>query len=263
MTIGFIGAGNMATALAGAFAAADPDLRFVASDVNSEQIARLAVAAGAERTDPASTNAEVAEQADILFLAVKPQILPSVLPELAQAGNLVVSIAAGTRISTIEAVLTTARVVRVMPNTPGLVGEMAAGYAAGSRATPEDMQTIGRLLSSAGVAIEVTEDLLDTVTGISGSGPAFVARLIEAFTKAGVDNGLSEDQAGMLVRATFSGTAKLLSEKALTPEELVKMVSSPNGTTVAGREILESSDYADIIQRTVARTIERSRELGA
>lgn len=263
MTIGFIGAGNMATALAAAFASADPALRFVASDIHSEQIARFIAAVGSDRTDPAASNAEVAERADMLFLAVKPQILPSVLPELADVACLVVSIAAGTRIRSIEAVLTKARIVRVMPNTPGLVGEMAAGYAAGSRATPGDMQTMGRMLSSAGVAIEVAEDLLDTVTGISGSGPAFVARFIEAFTAAGVANGLSEDQAYALVRATFSGTARLLSEKSLSPEELVTMVSSPNGTTVAGREVLESSDYADIVHKTVARTIERSRELGA
>lgn len=253
----------MATALAGAFAAADPDLRFTASDVSSEQIARLAEAAGASRTEPAASNAEVADRADILFLAVKPQILPSVLPELAQTTCLVVSIAAGTRISTIEAVLTKARVIRVMPNTPGLVGEMAAGYSAGSRATTGDMQTIGRLLSSAGVAIEVAEDLLDTVTGISGSGPAFVARFIEAFTKAGVANGLTEADASALVLATFSGTARLLAEKGLSPEELVQMVSSPNGTTVAGRAVLESSPYESIIRKTVDTTIARSRELGS
>ncbi len=263
MTTGFIGAGNMAQALAGAFASADPDLRFIASDLNSEQIARLAAATGPERTESAASNTEVAARSDVLFLAVKPQILPAVLPEVAEAAGLVVSIAAGTRISTIEAVLTKARVIRVMPNTPGLVGEMAAGYAAGSRATPEDMQRIGHLLSSAGVAIEVSEELLDVVTGISGSGPAFVARFIEAFTKAGVANGLTEADASALVLATFSGTARLLAEKGLTPEELVQMVSSPNGTTVAGRAVLESSSYTSIIQTTVDTTIARSRELGA
>ena len=114
----------------------------------------------------------------------------------------------------------------------------------------------------AGSVVEVEESLMDGVTGLSGSGPAFVARLIEAFIKAGVRTGLSEEQSRFLTLATFSGTAKLLAEKKMTPEELVTMVSSPKGTTVAGREKLEASDYAEIISETVIAAAERSRELG-
>ncbi|MFW6262250.1 MAG: pyrroline-5-carboxylate reductase family protein, partial [Spirochaetota bacterium] len=104
---------------------------------------------------------------------------------------------------------------------------------------------------------------LDAVTGVSGSGPAFVARLVEAFTDAGVAHGLDRDVAYRLVLQTFSGTARLLDEKGLSPQELVDMVSSKGGTTVAGRRVLESSDYADVIRRTVDAAVARSRELGS
>lgn len=251
----------MATALAEAIAAVDPSVEFTAFDVNEQQINRFSANLGQFRH--ASDNAAVACGSDLVFLSVKPQVLPAVLPDIAGTDRLVVSIAAGITISTIESALPNARVVRVMPNTPGLVGEMAAGYAAGTRATAADTELVGRLLSSAGVAMEVEEQKLDTVTGLSGSGPAFVARLIEAFTEAGEANGLDHDTAYRLVLATFSGTARLLAEKKMSPEELVTMVSSPNGTTVAGRSVLEASDYRQIIRETVDTTIRRSKELGS
>jgi pyrroline-5-carboxylate reductase len=140
---------------------------------------------------------------------------------------------------------------------------MAAGYALGARATEHDATRVHELLSSAGEAILLDEELLDAVTGLSGSGPAFVARLVEAFTDGGVGAGLDPDTARRLTLATFAGTARLLAETGISPEDLVAMVSSPGGTTVAGREILENSDVADVIARTIQRAAERSRELGA
>jgi pyrroline-5-carboxylate reductase len=261
MRVGFIGAGNMAGALAGAIQSAQPNTEFVASDVSGEQLERFA--AGLERATTVPDNRSVVDTAELTFLSVKPQVLDEVLPELAHTPALVVSIAAGVRIATLEAALTQARVVRVMPNTPGLVGEMAAGYAGGTRATAADVALVGRLLESAGVALPMDEELLDAVTGVSGSGPAFIARLIEAFTDAGAAHGLDRDVAYRLVLQTFAGTARLLYEKGLSPQGLVDMVSSKGGTTVAGRGVLEASDYADVIRRTVDATVARSRELGA
>jgi pyrroline-5-carboxylate reductase len=140
---------------------------------------------------------------------------------------------------------------------------MAAGFTLGQKATEADAGLVSKLLGASGQAVEVTEPLMDAVTGLSGSGPAFVARLIEAFTEAGIAQGLPAETAEALALATFEGTASLLRQRKMSPDELVTMVSSPNGTTVAGREVLESSQMKSIIAATVARAAERSRELGA
>ena len=176
--------------------------------------------------------------------------------------QLVLSIVAGAKIDGLRKALGHDRVVRVMPNTPCLVGAMAAGYAFGSRMRPQDRDVVKQLLGGAGYAAEVEEELLDAVTGLSGSGPAFVARLIEAFMKAGIGLGLKAEVARDLTLQTFLGTAKLLSETGMKPQTLVDMVSSPKGTTVAGRQVLESSDYAKAIERTIGAATERSKELG-
>ncbi len=261
MQIGFAGAGNMAGALASAIEDAFTDASFLAYDVDS---ARLSTFAGERRRCAlASSNREVVEKSSVTFLAVKPQVLDHVLPELASCNRLLVSIAAGVTLATLQDAMPDARVVRVMPNTPCLVGEMAAGFAVGTKVSDQDRGLVEQLLQSAGVAVELEEPLLDAVTGLSGSGPAFVARLIEAFTAAGVAEGLPQEVASQLTLATFRGTARLLERKGLSPEELVTMVSSPNGTTVAGRAELESSDYDQIIRRTVSAAANRSRELGA
>jgi pyrroline-5-carboxylate reductase len=251
----------MAGALAAAIRRADPAVEFIASDVNGEQLDRFATAAGGCAKAP--DNRAVVDAAELTFLSVKPQAMNDVLPALADTPALVVSIAAGVRIGTLEAAMPQARVVRVMPNTPGLVGEMAAGYSGGRRATAADLALVGRLLESAGVAFPMEEELLDAVTGVSGSGPAFVARLVEAFVDAGVAHGLDREIACRLVLATFSGTARLLADRELSPQELVDMVSSKGGTTVAGRGVLEASDYREIIRKTVDAAVARSRELGS
>ncbi len=261
MTIGFIGAGNMATALAGSISSSNPGVEIAVYDVNADAIARFSRAVSA--VSAVASNVEVCAAADTVILAVKPQVMGTVLAEIATSENLLVSIAAGVRIATIEQAVPKARVVRVMPNTPALVGEMAAGYAGGAKATTSDMELVGRILSTAGVAHELSEELLDAVTGLSGSGPAFVARLIEAFVDSAVQNGLEHLVARELVLATFSGTARLLAKHKLTPEELVAMVSSPGGTTVAGRAVLEDSGYRDIIGATIRAAVDRSKELGA
>lgn len=260
MRVGFVGTGNMAQALAAAIATADTSVAICGFDVRPEQLARFT--SQIPGAAAASSNCEVVTDSDLVFLAVKPQGVQPVLEEIPNTEALIVSILAGVRIAVLEASLPRARVVRVMPNTPALVGEMAAAYAAGTRADGDDLELVGTILGHAGVAIRLPEELLDAVTGVSGSGPAFVARLIAAFSNAAVAAGIPRPDAIRLVLATFSGTARLLEEKRLTPEELVSMVSSPNGTTVAGRSVLESSDLEQVIQQTVQTTIARSRELG-
>ena len=257
--IGFIGAGNMAFALAKAIKNANLAKSIIASDVNKE---RTDFIKKELKINVTQNNREVVDGSDIIFIAVKPQVIDPVLDGIKDIDKLVVSIAAGVKISRIEGKLKKARIVRVMPNTPCLVGEMAAGFAVSNKVTSGEVKIVEEILSAAGKAFYLKEDKLDAVTGLSGSGPAFVARLIEAFIEAGQKEGLSKDIATELSIQTFLGTAKLLRDSGMSPDELVKLVSSPNGTTVAGREILEKSDYKDIIKKTVERATQRSKELG-
>lgn len=258
--IGFVGGGNMGFALAKTITDRFPGVTIYVCDVCRDRLALFeqelaGVQVGA---DPG----KVAEAAEVIFLAVKPQDIQTVLEAIRDTDRLVISIAAGVAIARIESVLTKARVVRVMPNTPCLVGAMAAGYAFGSRIQPQDRDVVKQLLEAAGYATEVEEELLDAVTGLSGSGPAFVARLIEAFIEAGRGLGLEAEVARDLSLQTFLGTAKLLAETGMEPQTLVDMVSSPKGTTVAGRQVLDTSDYARVIEKTIQAATERSKELG-
>jgi pyrroline-5-carboxylate reductase len=258
-SIGFIGAGNMGLALARGVARRFPETSFHVVDRKPERIELFRRELRDVRVHPDAGG--VARSAEAVFLAVKPQDYSAVLLELRDTTALVISIAAGVTIARLEEALPGARVVRVMPNTPCLVGEMAAGYACGRRVKPEDLQTVRSLLSAAGRAVAMEEPLLDAVSGVSGSGPAFVARLMEAFMEAGRRLGLSQEAARELTLQTFLGTARLLQETGMEPEALVAMVSSPNGTTVAGRSILESSDVKEVLFRTVEAAARRSREL--
>ena len=250
----------MAFAIAGAVSEKLDNFIIVPFDISSERIELFTDSF--RNVEPASSAAELAAGCDVIFLAVKPQMMAEAAAPLAGFSGLAISIAAGLKLSFFEDLMPDARIIRVMPNTPCLVGEMAAGFAAGKGVTAEDLSLTEKILGAAGVAEEVEESQIDAVTGVSGSGPAYFARIAEAFIDAGVSAGLSPSLSRSLALQTMKGTAALLQEKDMSPEELVKMVSSPNGTTVAGREVLESSDYREIIGRTVARTIERSMELG-
>ncbi len=265
MQIGFLGLGKMAKALISGMIRAkrvrpedvigyDPILS-CGQKLHSEQGIRLAQSA-----------AEVWQQAeDMVFLAFKPQNFPQAVtpPENFDGKDkIVVSILAGVRIERIRQSLPGAKVIRVMPNTPCLVGRMACGFAAGEDVTDAQKQAVRQLLESCGVALEVSEPALDAVTGLSGSGPAFVAYLIDAFIAAGLEVGLDKTTARQLALETFIGTAELLKNLNLTGPDLMAMVTSPNGTTAAGRELLEGSDIRQIIINTIRRATQRSRELG-
>jgi pyrroline-5-carboxylate reductase len=260
-SVGFIGAGNMAFALAAAIRRREPQTELHAFDIRPERIALFRERIPGLR--PEEGNRRVVERSGVTFLAVKPQDIGGVLAEIGEAEGVVVSIAAGVPLRRLEAALARARVFRVMPNTPALVGEMAAAFAAGSRARPEDEKRVEALLSAAGTALPLPEELLDAVTALSGSGPAFVARLIEAWIETGTALGLPVEAARALTLQTFRGTAALLREAGLSPQQLVDMVSSPKGTTVAGREVLEASDLKEVIRRTLQAAAGRSKELGA
>ncbi|MDH5672620.1 MAG: pyrroline-5-carboxylate reductase [Myxococcales bacterium] len=265
-TVAFIGAGNMAGALIGGLIESGtlaPEA-LVASDPRPQALSALAERFGIVTT---SDNGEAASTASVVVLSVKPQVLPALLPELgAPVGDaLVVSIAAGVRLSVIEAGLGdgAARVVRAMPNTPALVCAGATAIAAGSRATDADLQTAEAIFRSVGIVERVEEAALDAVTGLSGSGPAYVFLLAEAMAAAGAAVGLPPEQAARLSAQTLFGAAKLLIESGRDPAELRRQVTSPGGTTEAGLGVLAELDFQGIVARAIARATERSRELSA
>jgi pyrroline-5-carboxylate reductase len=258
--IGFIGAGNMAYALAQAIIEQESAVQVNVFDIRPERMDLFA--GGFPGVKLKKGNRDLASASEVIFIAVKPQEIDMVLKEIVGTKKLVISIAAGITIKHLESSLPHARIFRVMPNTPCLVGEMAAGFAAGSRSTTGDVELVQMLLSCAGYAVKVKEEQLDAVTGLSGSGPAFIAYLAEAFISAGTGLGLSEKTARELTLKTIRGTSLLLEKSRMSPRELINMVSSPRGTTVAGREILESSDCSEIISKTVAAAAARSKELG-
>jgi pyrroline-5-carboxylate reductase len=262
--IAFLGGGRMAEALIRALC--DGGLtqpsQVVASDVLEAR--RTALAALGLRA--VAANREAVAGAELVVLAVKPQDVATVLDDVRDAmppGCLVVSIAAGVTIGAIEARLPEGTpVVRVMPNTPVQVGAGAAGVAGGRHATAEHVEKVLRIFNAAGRAVAVPEKLLDAVTGLSGSGPAYVCLIIEALADGGVKEGLPRDVALTLATQTVLGTAKLLQETGLHPAQWKDMVASPGGTTIAGLAALESGAVRGALIACVEAATRRSRELG-
>ena len=197
-------------------------------------------------------------------IAVKPDVVAAVLPVLAAAGTpRILSIAAGVRTGAIEAELPARTpVVRAMPNTPALVGKGAAAIAPGSAASPEDLDWARGILEAVGTVAVVSEADLDAVTGLSGSGPAYLFRLAEALRAAGTAQGLDSATADALTRQTLLGAATLLAESGEDPGRLRENVTSPGGTTAAGLAVLDDADFMGLIDRVVDAATKRSRELG-
>jgi pyrroline-5-carboxylate reductase len=265
LTVGFLGAGKMASALASGLVRAGiagPDA-ILASDVSSEARAAFAEAVAARTT---AFNPDVAEFANVLLVAVKPDqvsaLLREISPKVAER-HLIISIAAGVTLARMEADLPPGtRVVRVMPNTPALVGASASGFSLGKAATPEDAQTVTRLLSAVGVAYQVKESLLDAVTGLSGSGPAYVYLMIEALSDGGVAAGLPREIATKLAAQTLLGGAKMVLETGMHPGALKDMVTSPGGTTIEGVHELEKAGLRAGLMNAVRAATERAKKLG-
>ena len=263
--VGFIGAGKMATALARGLVAAGFTTveQILASDVVPAAKKQFAEETGSRVVD---SNADVAAASQILILAVKPQQMSGVLAELKPrltAQHLVISIAAGIPLKALLAGLgEQTRLVRVMPNTPCLVGESASGFAIGGAATVADKALVEQLLSSVGVAVAVDEKLLDAVTGLSGSGPAYVYQIIEALSDGGVRVGLPRDVATKLAAQTVLGAAKMVLETGQHPGVLKDAVTSPGGTTIAGLHALERGGLRAALMNAVEAATNRSKELG-
>ena len=263
--IGLIGAGQMATALAHGFIKAGLITadRLLASDVDEHARQRFAQATAANTT---ADNALVAAQSEVVFLAVKPQQMAQVAADLQgklPADRLIVSIAAGVRLASLaEWFGPDPRIVRVMPNTPCLVGQGACAYSLGDRATVEDGALVGRLLGALGHAWQVEEKLLDAVTGLAGSGPAFVYVVVEALSDAGVKMGLPRGIATEMAARTVRGAAEMVLATGEHPAVLKDRVASPAGTTIAGLHALESAGLRAALIDAVQAATHRSMELG-
>ncbi len=264
--IGFMGAGRMATALARGLVGAKTVTAgaIVASDPTPE--ARESFAGAVPGVSVGADNAAQVGKADVVVLAVKPQQMTEALGSLRNSirgDALVVSIAAGVTIDRLAASLPAGqRIVRVMPNTPCLIGRGASGFALGSHATKSDTKLVGELLSAVGAAFEVPEKLLDAVTGLSGSGPAFVYSMIEALASGGVAAGLPAQLSLELAARTVAGAAEMVMETSETPAVLRDRVTSPGGTTVAGLTVLRERGFSDALVEAVKAATRRSAELG-
>jgi len=265
MKLGFLGCGKMAGALvngvvqAGAFAPED----ILVSDCVPAAVEALAAKTG---VGALPDNLALATGVDALVLCVKPSDALSALHGIgnALAGKLVISIVAGLSLGKLaQAGGPSVRMVRVMPNTPALIGYGAAGFALGPTATDADAALVTQIFSSVGTAVAVKESLLDAVTGLSGSGPAYVYLAIEALADGGVLMGLPRDLALQLAAQTVSGAAAMVLCTGQHPAVLKDQVTSPGGTTIAGLEKLESMAVRSAFIGAVRAATERSRELGA
>lgn len=263
-TIAFLGAGNMAEAMirgllrGGHFAPGD----VTASGPREERMAELRDRFSIRTT----TNNREAATADIVVLSIKPQILGRVLAEVGttiRADALVISIAAGVPVSAIASKLGAgARVVRAMPNTPALVDAAATAIAGGEHASESDMQDAKKIFDSIGITVILEESQLDAVTGLSGSGPAYVFLILEALSDAGVKVGLSRRTSQLLAAQTLLGSAKLLLETNEHPGRLKDMVTSPGGTAITGLHTLENGGVRTTLMNAVEAATKRSKELG-
>ena len=240
-----------------------PAGRVLASAPRRERLDELQAAYGIGTT---LDNREVAESSNLVVLSVKPQILDKVLREIGdrlQPGTLVISIAAGFDTATIEeAVADGVRVVRAMPNTPALVGAGATAVSAGKHASAQDLATARAVFDAVGITIELDESHLDAVTGLSGSGPAYIFLILEALADAGVKVGLARRNAQRLAAQTVMGSAKMLLETDEHPGKLKDMVTSPGGTAIAGLHTLEEGGLRTTLINAVETATKRARELG-
>jgi len=263
--IGVVGAGKIGSAIARAMIKAGLVTKdqVMASDVSDALRQAIAKELDIKITPD---NGQLCDFADVVILAVKPQIVEPVAKEIAKKlgkSKLLISVAAGVPISRIEAGLEKgARVVRVMPNISCVVGAGAAGYAGGTNASAQDLDICGSILNSFGVGLPVEEKYLDAVTGLSGSGPAYVFLFMEALADGGVQVGLTRDVALKLAMQTVYGAARMALESAKHLGELKDEVTSPGGTTIAGLYTLEQRGFKGAVMEAIVNATRRSQELG-
>ncbi len=263
--IAVIGAGQMATALAKGLVRAEccrPE-QILAHDPSPAAQQRFAAAI--KGVSLQESNRRAVEQADIVLLAVKPRQLEMVADELRDVltqRHLLVSIAAGISIAQLSQWFATQRVVRVMPNTPCLVGFGVSGYSLGAQATEADADTVDAMMGSVGLALRMDEPYLDCVTGVSGSGPAYVYLLIEALADGGVLVGLPRETALALAAHMVRGAAEMVVSEGVHPAVLKERVMSPGGTTIAAVQVLEERGMRAALMAAVETATQRAREMG-
>lgn len=261
--IGFLGCGNIAKAIAGgavkAGCIAGKDL--VCFDIDKKKVEPF-LGLGATLADSSAT---LAGQVDILFLTVKPQVLPAVLEELTPhlpKDVLLVSPVAGVRIAKLEAMLSEGyRIIRVMPNTPLCSGAGATALSRNAIVTDAEFSFVTKLFAACGVTAALPEEQLDAVTGISGSSPAFFMRFAKAIIAAGVADGMKEEDAKRLVLQTMAGTAKMVMESDQSIDDLICAVASPGGTTEAGLKTMDALQFDQTTSAVLTAAIHRSKEL--
>lgn len=270
--LAFLGAGSMAGAILSGLL--DPQVTHAAPIRVTNRTASAAarfdsmeqVEAFATENDP-NANRRAVAGARIVIVAVKPAMVPALLDEISDAlepGAVVVSVAAGVTIATMEARLPEhVAVIRTMPNTPAQVGLGVTGISAGARATPADVELVVALFETVGATIVLEESHIDALSTISGSGPAYVFYLIEQLEAAARSLGFSADDAALMVRNTFAGSVQLLAESGEEPSELRRRVTSPNGTTERAIATFDAADVAGTFRAATEAALARARELAA
>jgi pyrroline-5-carboxylate reductase len=265
LKIGCLGAGAMAEALlTGLVKSGIPAGGLFASDIHRQRLEYLQKKLG---VNPADDNRRLVEIADVVVLSVKPHIVSAVLAEtgkLFRTGQTLISIAAGVPIKYIEGFLSEpVGIVRVMPNTPCLVGAGASALCAGRHAREEDLRRAKAIFSAVGRVAEVGEELLDAVTGLSGSGPAYMFMILDALTDAGLRAGLSREVAFLLSAQTMLGAAKMALESGEHPARLKNLVTTPAGTAIEGIFALEEGGLRRTLMRAVSEAARRSSEISS
>lgn len=267
--IAILGAGSMGGAILQGLVASGIASRIVVTNrttAKAEALDGPGVESVALEREPGA-NARAAAGADVVLVGVKPAMVPDLLCEIAphlRPGTIVVSLAAGVPTATFEQILgPDVSVLRSMPNTPAVVGKAVTGLAAGTTATPDDVEVARRLFETCGVVVELPESQIDALSTISGSGPAYVFLLIEELTRAAVGKGFAEAEARLMAERTFIGAAALLEASGEDPAELRRRVTSPKGTTERAVAVLQDARLDEIFAAATDAALSRARELAA
>lgn len=264
--IAFIGSGNMGEALIKGITGASvfKNKNIIVTDIRKERLEHIK---GLYKVNTTTDNRYAVKKSDIILLAVKPQIISKVVKEigdLIDRGKLIITIAAGITISSIQDNLKKkGKIIRVMPNTPAIVQEGVSAIACGDDILKKDIEITKRIFNAVGRTVIVDESMMDAVTGLSGSGPAYIFLIIESLTDAGVKMGLPRDISRLLSIQTILGAAKLAMESGEHPGKLKDMVTSPGGTTIAGLHALEKGGLRSALMSAVEAATKRSEELGS
>ncbi len=269
--VAILGAGSMGGAILGGLVSPEVDIQggirvTNRSTAKAEAIDYPGVSSLSLEVDP-QANLRAVDGAGIVLVAVKPAMVPDLLREIGgsmEPGTVLVSVAAGVTIATMESLLAAeVSVFRAMPNTPALVRSAVTGLAAGSRGTPDQLDQLSALFGTIGEVVVVPEAQIDALSTISGSGPAYVYFLIEELTKTAIGLGFEPETAALLVNQTFIGSTSLLAATGIEPEELRRQVTSPKGTTERAIAELQAADLKSIFDRATAAALARARELAA